>query len=585
MRLRGIRLSGAAAVAVALMLGATASAAIAPSGPPTSVGTGGAAASVETLATQTATDTLKAGGNAVDAAVAAAGVLGVTEPFSCGIGGGGFMVIRTASGKVTTIDGREKATEAMTPTSFWERGVPLDFNNARFNGMSVGVPGTVATWAKALDEYGTMSLADVLQPGISVARNGYVIDQTWYDQANSVRDWFNDVPTTASLFLDQDGLPHKPGTLFKNPDLGNAYERIAHLGLKGFYRGAIADALVTTVDAPPVGPTANHIFRPGVMKMNDLRDYAAPERASTHVSYRGLDVYSMGPPSSGGSTVGEALNILEGYPLSSMTRDEAFHYYLEASRYSFADRNAYLADPEYFDVPLSGLLSKDYAATRRALIQPTAANPPVVAPGNPYPYVTGEPAATATQSETTTHLTTADRWGNVVSYTFTIESTGGSALVVPGWGFLLNNELTDFNYTSLTHPNRVEGGKRPRSSMAPTIVLDEGQPFLAIGSPGGSTIITTVLQILFDRLDEGMTLPEAIADPRASQRNTPPTSAEPAFLASPLATLLATRGQVFTNGGEIGAATGIELLGGGRLLAAAEPVRRGGGSAMVVSPG
>ncbi|MGH3083734.1 MAG: gamma-glutamyltransferase [Gaiellaceae bacterium] len=585
MRLRGIRLSVAAAVAVALMLGVTASAAIAPSGPPTSVGTGGAAASVETLATQTAIDTLKAGGNAVDAAVAAAGVLGVTEPFSCGIGGGGFMVIRTASGKVTTVDGREKATEAMTPTSFWENGAPLDFNNARFSGMSVGVPGTVATWVKALDEYGTMSLADVLQPGISVARNGYVIDQTWYDQANSVLDWFNDVPATASLFLDPDGLLRKPGTLFKNPDLANAYERIAHLGRKGFYRGAIADALVTTVDAPPVAPTANHVFRPGVMTMNDLRDYTAPERAPTHVNYRGLDVYSMGPPSSGGSTVGEALNILEGYALSSMTRDEAFHYYLEASRYSFADRNAYLADPEYFDVPLSGLLSKDYAATRRALIQPTAASPPVVAPGNPYPYVTGEASATATQSETTTHLTTADKWGNVVSYTFTIESTGGSALVVPGWGFLLNNELTDFNYTSLTHPNRVESGKRPRSSMAPTIVLDHGQPLLAIGSPGGSTIITTVLQILFDRLDEGMTLPDAIADPRASQRNTPTTSAEPAFLASPLATLLAARGQVFTNGGEIGAATGIEFLGGGRVLAAAEPVRRGGGSAMVVSPG
>jgi gamma-glutamyltranspeptidase/glutathione hydrolase len=578
-------LSAAAAVAVALMLGVTASAAIAPSGPPTSVGTGGAAASVETLATHTAIDTLTAGGNAVDAAVAAAGVLGVTEPFSCGIGGGGFMVIRTASGKVTTIDGREKATDAMTPTSFWESGAPLDFNDARFSGMSVGVPGTVSTWVKALDEYGTMSLGHVLQPGISVARTGYVIDQTWYDQANSVLDWFNDVPATASLFLDPDGLPHKPGTLFKNPDLANAYERIAHLGLKGFYRGAIADALVTTVDAPSVAPTANHIFRPGLMTMNDLRDYTAPERAPTHVNYRGLDVYSMGPPSSGGSTVGEALNILEGYPLSSMTRDEAFHYYLEASRYSFADRNAYLADPEYFEVPLSGLLSKDYAATRRALIKATAANPPVVAPGNPYPYVTGEAAATATQSETTTHLTTADKWGNVVSYTFTIESTGGSALVVPGWGFLLNNELTDFNYTSLTHPNRVEGGKRPRSSMAPTIVLDHGQPFLAVGSPGGSTIITTVLQILFDRLDEGMTLPDAIADPRASQRNTSTTGAEPAFLASPLATLLAPRGQVFTNGGEIGAATGIEFLGGGEMLAAAEPVRRGGGSAMVVSTG
>jgi gamma-glutamyltranspeptidase/glutathione hydrolase len=199
--------------------------------------------------------------------------------------------------------------------------------------------------------------------------------------------------------------------------------------------------------------------------------------------------------------------------------------------------------------------------------------------------VTGQASATATQSETTTHLVTSDKWGNVVSYTFTIESTGGSGLVVPGWGFLLNNELTDFNYDSTTHPNRVEGGKRPRSSMSPTIVLRNGKPFLALGSPGGSTIITTVLQILFDRLDQGMTLPQAIADPRASQRNTSTTGAEPAFLSGPLRTALEGRGHHFADGGEIGAATGIEfLLPGGTVLAAAEPVRRGGGSALVESP-
>src|SRR4051794_18041944 len=185
-----------------LVFGVAASAAVAPNGPPTSIGTGGAAASVETLATQAAIDTLEKGGNAIDAAVAAAGVLGVTEPFSCGVGGGGFMVIRTADGKVTTIDGRETAPAAMTPTSFWENGTPLDFNNARFSGMSVGVPGTVATWVNALQSYGTMSLADVLAPGIHVARDGYVIDQTWYDQANSVLDWFDDVPATSALFLD-----------------------------------------------------------------------------------------------------------------------------------------------------------------------------------------------------------------------------------------------------------------------------------------------------------------------------------------------------------------------------------------------
>ena len=189
---------------------------------------------------------------------------------------------------------------------------------------------------------------------------------------------------------------------------------------------------------------------------------------------------------------------------------------------------------------------------------------------------------TATQSETTTHLTVSDRKGTVVSYTFTIESTGGNGIVVPGWGFLLNNELTDFNYDSLTHPNRVEGGKRPRSSMSPTIVLDRGKPHLALGSPGGSTIITTVLQLLVDRIDLGATLPEAIAAPRATQRNTATTLGEAAFLASPEAQALAsTYMHVFAPTGEIGAATGIDFLRDGRVLAAAEPVRRGGGSAMI----
>jgi gamma-glutamyltranspeptidase/glutathione hydrolase len=571
-------------VAAALLLVVTAFADVGSgSGPPTSVGTGGAAASVERLATQAAIDTLKAGGNAVDAAVAAAGVLGVTEPFSCGVGGGGFMVIRTADGKVTTIDGRETASAAMTPTSFWENGAPLPFNDARYSGMSVGVPGTLATWEEALDEYGTMSLAQVLQAGIHVATDGFVVDQTFFDQTNQNRDYFDDIPATAALFLDPDGTPHDVGTVFRNPDLAATYQQIARKGPNALYRGGLADAIVGTVQHPQVSPTANHTFRPGVMTTRDLRTYDAIERQPTHVDYRGLDVYSMGPPSSGGSTSGEALNILEGYRLSRMTRDEALHYFLEASRYSFADRNAYLADPAYFDVPLTGLLSKDYAATRRALITPRAATSPV-APGNPYPFVRGESSATAGQSETTTHLTTSDRWGNVVSYTFTIESTGGSALVVPGYGFLLNNELTDFNYDSTTHPNRVEGGKRPRSSMSPTIILKNRKPFLAVGSPGGSTIITTVLQILVDRLDLGMTLPQAIADPRASQRNTASTSAEPAFLSSPVRPLLEARGHTFVNGGEIGAATGIEFLPGRGVLAAAEPVRRGGGSAMVEVP-
>jgi gamma-glutamyltranspeptidase / glutathione hydrolase len=574
MHFRGLRFA-ALTVVVALAFVVTAAADVGSgSGPPTSIGTGGAASSVEKLATQAAIDILHGGGNAVDAAVAAAAVLGVTEPFSCGVGGGGFMVLRTAGGAVTTIDGRETAPAAMHPKSFWQDGVPLPFTDARYSGLSVGVPGTVETWVDALERFGTMSLAEVFAPAIHAARHGYVIDQVWFDQVNANRDWFDDIPASAALFLDADGTPRDVGTVFTNPALAATYERIAHLGAKGFYRGAVADALVETVQHPVVNTSANHVWRPGVMTMRDLQAYTAPERAPTHVNYRGLDVYSMGPPSSGGSTVGEALNILEGYDLSSMTREAALHYYLEASRYSFADRNTYLADPAYFDVPLSGLLSDDYATTRRALIKETAA-PGAVPPGDPYPYE---------GAETTTHLTTSDKSGNVVSYTFTIESTGGSGLVVPGFGFLLNNELTDFNFDSTTHPNRVEGGKRPRSSMAPTIVTKAGAPFLALGSPGGATIITTVLQILLDRIDLGMTLPQAIADPRASQRNSLNTGAEPAFLATPERTALEARGHHFINAGEIGAATGIEFLAGGEVLAAAEPVRRGGGSAMTELP-
>ena len=555
-------------------------------GTPTAIGRGGAVATVETLASEAAVEALRDGANAVDAAVVAAAVLGVTEPFSCGIGGGGFMVIRTNDGEVTTIDHREMAPAAMRPNSFFEGGVPLPFNDARYSGLSAGVPGTVRGWAKALNRYGTMSLQEALQPGIDVARDGFLVDQTFFDQTQLNLDYFNDVPSTRAIYLDPDGTPRDVGTVLRNPDLARAYQRIGRLGAKGFYRGAIAAAMVEAVRHPPIAPEANHVWRAGRMTMRDVKNYWAPRRQPTRVGYRGLDVYSMGPPSSGGSTDGEALNILEGFDLDPSDRAQALHFFLEASRFSFADRNAYLADPEYFDVPLRGLLSDGFAAERRALIDPDHAATSPVPPGDPYPYDTpGQEAVTAEQSETTTHLTVSDRWGNVVSYTYTIESTGGNGIVVPDWGFLLNNELTDFNFDSLTHPNRVEGGKRPRSSMSPTIVLDDGQPFLALGSPGGSMIITTVLQILVDRLDLGATLPEAIAEPRASQRNTVLTAAEPAFINSPEGQeLIARFGHAFSTTAEIGAATGIEFLGGGRVLAAAEPQRRGGGSAMVEEP-
>ena len=536
----------------------------------TAIGSGGAAATVDPLASAAAIDALRDGGNAVDAAVAAAGVLGVTEPFSCGIGGGGFMVIRTPDGGITTIDSREEAPAGMHPRSFLETGVVLPFNDARFSGLSAGVPGTVDGWQRALRRYGTWSLGRALRAGIDTARHGFVVDRTFVSQTEPVVDWFDDIPSTAALHLDPDGTPRDEGSVLRNPDLADTYRLVARAGASAFYEGRLAEEIAAAAADPPIGPEADHVWRPGLMTVRDVGSYDAVERPPTRVEYRGLDVYGMGPPSSGGSTVGEALNILEGYDLAAMGRTQGLHLFLEASRFSFADRGAFIADPEFFDVPLEELLSDDFAAERRALIDPARASTSPVAPGEP--------------GQETTHLVVSDRKGTVVSYTFTIESTGGNGVVVPGRGFLLNNELTDFNIDMPRHPNKPDGGKRPRSSMSPTIVLDDGRPFLALGSPGGSMIITTVLQILLERLDLGATLPQAIAQPRASQRNTAATSAEQAFIDSPEAGALIAKGHSFMSTPEIGAATGIEFLRDGRVLAAAEPLRRGGGSAMVERP-
>jgi gamma-glutamyltranspeptidase/glutathione hydrolase len=548
---------------------------------PTAVGSGGAAGTVDALATKAAIDTLRRGGNAVDATVAAAGVLGVTEPYSAGIGGGGFMVIRTPHGRVTTIDGREKAPAAMRPDTFIDAGVatPDRFSDARYSGLSAGVPGTVEQWDEALDRYGSMSLRKLLQPGIDVARRGFEVDQTFVDQTTPNVDYFNDIPATAAIYLDPDGTPRDVGSTLRNPDLARTYERIAEDGPRAFYRGRIARAIAEAAQNPPTAPDANHVWRRGLMTEGDLRRYDAPWRKPTRIDYKGLDVWGMGPPSSGGSTVGEALNILEGYTPLGTDRTEALHRYLEASRYAFADRNAYLGDPDYVDVPLRCLLSDAFAAERRALITNTAANA-VVARGD-----CGTPDTTSLAGEgpSTTHLTVADRHGFIVSYTFTIESTGGNGIVVPGYGFLLNNELTDFNINDAMHPNAPEGGKRPRSSMAPTIITRDGRPVLAVGSPGGSMIITTVLQVLIERLELGQTLPAAIAAPRASQRNGTSSVAEQRFIDTEAPALRARHGHsAFTLQGEIGAVTGIEFLRGDRMLAAAEPTRRGGGSAAVV---
>jgi gamma-glutamyltranspeptidase/glutathione hydrolase len=567
---------------------ATAHQTTAPTKQPTAVGVGGAAASVDQQGTQAAIEVLRHGGNAIDAAIGAAGVLGVVEPYSCGIGGGGFMTIYSArDGKVHTIDSRETAPAAMKADSF--AGLTT-FESQRVSGMSVGVPGTLRAWQKALAEYGTWPLRRALLPGIAAALRGFTVDPTFYEQTDEAKAIFADFPATAALYLQPDGSPKPVGTRIRNFDLARTYALIASKGPDAFYSGRLARAIVDTATHPPLRAGSSRVVRPGVMTLADLAGYRAIDRDPVQIDYRGLQINGMGPPSSGGSTVEEILNILEGFPMSSLPREEALHDYLEASRLAYADRGDYLGDPGYMSIALEQMLSDQYAAERRALIGPHAADPPVVKPGDPD--AVPDASVNTIRLGSTTNLTVSDRWGNVVDYTFTIEQTGGNGMVVPGYGFLLNNELTDFNLdpdgTSPESVNQVAGGKRPRSSIAPTIVLRDGKPWLALGSPGGASIITTVAQLLLDRVDFGMTLPEAIAAPRLSQRNSATTQTEDAFLSTPEAAALAARGQVLKvttsppSAREIGAATGIEFLGHGAALAAAEPSRRGGGSAMVV---
>jgi len=538
---------------------------------------------------------LRSGGNAVDAAVAAAATLGVTEAYSAGIGGGGFMVVYLArQRRVMTIDGRETAPAGFREDSFIDpaTGQPIPFAERVTSGLGVGVPGTVATWQKALRQYGTRPLGKLLAPAIRVAERGFVVDQTFHDQtvANAAR--FAAFPATAELFLPGGAAP-PVGSVLRNPDLAGTYRLLARHGTFPFYRGRVAEAIASTVQDPPVDPASTLNVRPGLMTEADLAAYRALDRRPTRVRYRGHQVYGMGPPSSGGSTVGEALNILEGYDLGAESYTQALFHYLEATRLAFADRNRWVGDPDFVEVPLRGLLSQGFADERRCLIGETA-NVSPVPPGDPFPPfgpgcpAGGQAVAGPAERPATTHLSVADRWGNVVSYTLTIEQTGGSGIVVPGYGFLLNNELTDFNpaplFAGVPDPNLPAPGKRPRSSMSPTIVFRDGRPVLAVGSPGGATIITTVLQILMEHLDRGRSLPEAIAAPRVSQRNGTLSDAEPAFLTSPEAAALQALGERFQSVPEIGAAAGIAFLGKGRLQAAAEPVRRGGGSALVVHP-
>lgn len=572
---------------------------------PTATGYGGAVSTVDLDASAAALAVLRKGGNAVDAAVAAAATLGVTEPYSAGIGGGGYFVYYDAgSGDVSTIDGRETAPAAMPQDAFVKPGTAeaYPFRKQATSGMSVGVPGTPATWERALERWGSLSLAETLAPAIDVATEGFVVDETFRQQTLDNKDRFLPFEATRELFLPgPDNDAPAVGSTFQNPDLAEAYRILAAEGMDAFYEGAMAEEIVSTVRNAPTNPDPNTLPGPaGVMTAEDLDDYEALDQDPTHVNYRGYDVYGMAPSSSGGTTVGEALNILEVFDLPGLARGngnakkqpDVLHHYLEASALAFADRGKYVGDPAFVDVPTEELLDPVFGKERACEIDPLKAAPKPVLPGDVGSYdgvCPVKPAALDEKADTeninTTNLTVSDKWGNVVEYTLTIEQTGGSGIVVPGRGFILNNELTDFTPVySESDPNRIQPGKRPRSSMSPTIVLKDGKPFVALGSPGGATIITTVLQTLINRIDLGMTISDALAAPRASQRNSATPQAEPAFIAANEKQLMEFGHPAFSPVAELGAATAIEFLPDGRTVAAAEPTRRGGGSAMVVKP-
>jgi gamma-glutamyltranspeptidase/glutathione hydrolase len=570
-----------------LILSIVLSAPLAYAGPPVATGTGGAVATISEKASQSALAILNKGGNAVDAAVAAAATLGVTDPFSCGIGGGGFMVIYLAKeGRVVTIDHRETAPQSFSPSVFVDNGKPVDFDTVVASGASVGVPGTVRGWHEALQRYGTMTFKQVLAPAIDVATRGFPVTPTLHALAVENEKKFQLFESTGKLYL-KDGKALPAGTVIKNPDLAKAYRAIAAKGVKAFYEGPMARAIVDAVNAPPLARGGNATVRAGSMTLADLANYEVRLRQPVHSTYRGYDVYGMALPSSGGMIVAEGLNIMEGFDLKEMPRPNVEHLYLEASRLAFADRDAYLGDPEYVDAPVEGILSKQFAAQRRSLIRPDKAAD-VVPAGDAFLYENDRsfplrPQQNLIQKEGThtTHLTVSDKDGNVVSYTFTIESWGGSGIVVPGYGFLLNNEMTDFDFVA-PGPNIPEAGKRPRSSMAPTIVLKDGKPAFTIGSPGGATIITTVLQTIVNYLDLGLSMSAAIDAPRLSQRNAAQTSIEPGFAGTPQAVALEAYGHKWeAKPEEIGAANAIVFNADGTVTAVSESRRHGGGTALV----
>ena len=438
-------------------------------------------------------DILKKGGNAIDAAVGVGFALGVCEPQSSGMGGGGFMIIRFAkTGETKFIDFREIAAKGVTP-DIWDKDSKGEVisNDKEFGGKSIGVPGSVKGFLYALDKYGKLDRKTVIQPSVDLANNGYrvsaIMNMDMTNQLENIKKY----PATAKIYL-KNGKPYEVGDILKNPDLAKSMEKVIAGGEKAFYEGEMAEAIVKATVAAK-----------GKMTLEDLKNYKIKVVDPVKGNYRGYEIYTAAPPSSGGAHIIQILNILENYDMKNIPAGSTRYYHLlsESMKMAFADRAKFMGDTDFVKIPLNGVISKDYAKTLQAQIDENKSKE--YKEGDPWKY----------ESNETTHYSIIDKEGNIVAVTFTVNGVFASGVVADGTGILLNNEMDDFD-TGWNKANSIQEGKKPLSSMSPTIILKDGKPVASIGGLGAQKIITGITQVIVQMIDYNKDIQDAINFPR-----------------------------------------------------------------------
>nr|WP_310608375.1 gamma-glutamyltransferase [Buttiauxella brennerae] len=523
----------------------------------------GMVASQDSLATQVGVDILKQGGNAVDAAVAVGFALAVTHPQAGNIGGGGFMMLRTKDGKTTAIDFREMAPEKASRDMFLDAQGNADSKKSLTSHLASGTPGTVAGFSMALEKYGTLPLNKVIQPAIKLAQDGFTVNDAL---AEDLKVYGAEVipnhPNSKAIFWKADGEPLQKGDKLVQTNLAKSLEMIAENGPDAFYKGAIADQIADEMAK-----------NGGLISKADLANYKAVERAPISGDYRGYQIFSMPPPSSGGIHIVEILNILENFDLGKygFGSADAMQLTAEAEKYAYADRSEYLGDPDFVKVPWQALTNKTYAKSLAEQIDINKARPSSeIKPGKLAPY----------ESNQTTHFSVVDKDGNAVAVTYTLNTVFGTGIVAGNTGILMNNQMDDFsakpgvpNVYGLVggDANAVGPYKRPLSSMSPTIVVKDGKTWLVTGSPGGSRIITTVLQMVMNTIDYGMNVAEATNAPRFHHQWLPDELRVEKGFSPDTLKLLQDKGQNVKVKEAMGSTQSIMVAPGGTLYGASDP--------------